>query len=392
MKTRHYILLTFLIFILSISSCDQASYNEKIKLARQEDFDTIINNKQVKLFTLINSSGCVVQITNFGARWISMWVPDKSGKMTDVVLGFNKLRDYLSAGEPYHGAIVGRICGRINDARFYLDGIEYSLAGNDLFGVPEKNHLHGGIEGFHKQVWDARQFSNKKGESEIEFTYLSRDGEEGFPGNLKVVATYTLTDKNELQIHYMAETDKPTLVNLTNHAYFNLNGEGNGNILNHQMKIYADKYIECDHELIPTGNLKNVKGTPLDYRKFTPMGKGIEMDHNQIIKGKGYAAAMVISEKKNNKLRRVAIAYSEESGIKLELFSDKPSLQIYNAWLFNGKDTGKSGKSYQFSGGFVLEAQGYPDAPNHKNFPDIILRPGERYDHYDIYKFSITKN
>lgn len=370
------------------SSCHKVKYKGETRLVRQENFDTIIGNKKIQLFTLRNSSGCVAQFINFGARWIAMWVPDKSGQMTDVVLGFNKLNDYLTAGEPYHGAIVGRICGRINKGKFSLDGNEYFLANNDLFGTPIKNHLHGGIKGFYKQVWDGKPFNNENGEQGVVFHYFSNDGEEGFPGNLEVEVTYLLTNKNELKIEYKATTDKPTIVNLTSHAYFNLNGEGNGNILNHQMKIYAVKYIECDRELIPTGKLKPVKDTPLDYRKFAPMGKGIEQEHDQIFKGKGYAAAMVIKEKNNGKLQKVAIAFAKESGIKLEVFSDKPSLQIYNAWLFNGRDIGKSEKPYEFSGGFVMEPQGYPDAPNHENFPKITLRPGEFYIHKDIYKFS----
>ena len=264
MNRNYPFLLVFLSFIMIFSYCNKVKYKGEIKLVREEDFDTIIDNKKTQLFTLQNSSGCVAQFTNFGARWISMWVPDKSGQMTDVVLGFNKLNDYLSAGEPYHGAIVGRICGRINNARFVVDSNEYSLASNDLFGRPIKNHLHGGIKGFHKQVWDSRRFNNENGEQGIVFNYLSKNGEEGFPGNLEVEVTYLFTDKNELIIEYKATTDRPTIVNLTNHAYFNLNGEGNGNILNHQMKIYAEKYIECDRELIPTGKLKSVKGTPLD--------------------------------------------------------------------------------------------------------------------------------
>ena len=390
MNPNRALILVFLSLVMIVSSCNKIKYKGEVKLVRQEDLDTSIDNRKIRVFTLRNSAGCVAQFTNFGARWISMWVPDKTGQLTDVVLGFNKLKDYLSAGEPYHGAIVGRICGRINKGKFFLDGKEYSLANNDLFGIPVKNHLHGGIKGFHRQVWDDMVFKNAKGEQGIVFKYYSKDGEEGFPGNLKVEVTYLLTDKNEVQINYKATTDRTTIVNLTNHAYFNLNGEGNGNILNHQMKIYAGKYIECDRELIPTGKLRPVKGTPLDYLKFSPMGKGIEQEHDQIFKGKGYAAAMVIKEKKNPKMQKVAIAYAKESGIKLEVFSDQPSLQIYNAWLFNGKDSGKSGKPYEFSGGFVLETQGYPDAPNHENFPEITLRPGENYIHKDIYKFSIT--
>lgn len=390
MNRNHPLPLFLLSVTLFVSSCNTAKYKSEIKLTRQEDFDTIIDNKQIKLFTLRNSSGCVAQFTNFGARWISMWVPDRNGQLTDVVLGFNKLKDYLAAGEPYHGAIVGRICGRINKGKFLLEGNEYTLANNDLFGTPVKNHLHGGIKGFHRQVWDGKLFKNKHGEQGIVFNYFSKDGEEGFPGNLNVEVTYLLTNKNELEIAYIATTDKPTIVNLTNHAYFNLNGEGNGNILNHQMKIIAEKYIECDRELIPTGKLITVEGTPLDYRKFAAMGKGIDADHDQIFKGKGYAAAMVIKEKKNSNIKKVASAFANESGIKLELYSDQPGLQIYNAWLFDGKDIGKNGKPYVFSGGFVLEPQGFPDAPNHENFLQVTLLPGEKYIHNDIYKFSIN--
>jgi|APIni6443716594_1056825.scaffolds.fasta_scaffold03905_3 aldose 1-epimerase len=386
------LLFFFLSLAFSISSCREVKYRCEVKLARQEDFDTLINGKKIELFTLRNDSGCVAQFTNYGARWMSMWVPDKTGKLTDVVLGFNNLKGYLSAGEPYHGAIVGRICGRMNKGRFSLEGYEFTLANNDLFGTPVKNHLHGGINGFHKQVWDGMGFENEKGEQGIIFSYFSKDGEEGFPGNLKVEITYLLTNKNELKIDYRATTDKPTIVNLTNHSYFNLNGEGNGDILHHQMKINAAKYIECDQELVPTGMLKQVESTPLDYRDFAAMGKGIEADHDQIFKGKGYAAAMVIKEEAGSELKIAAVAFSEESGIKLEVFTDQPSLQIYNAWLFDGKDIGKSGNPYVFSGGFVMEAQGFPDAPNHENFPPIALKPGETYIHNDIYKFSITDN
>lgn len=355
----------------------------------KEDFDTIIDRKKVELFSLGNSSGLVCEFTNYGARWLSMWVPDKTGKMRDVVLGFNTLKEYMRAGEPYHGAVVGRICGRIDDARFTLNNIEYRLAENDLFGVPVKNHLHGGIKGFHRQVWNARIFENEKKEQGVVFSYFSKDGEEGFPGNLKAEVTYLLTENNELKIEYTATTDKPTLINMTNHAYFNLNGEGNGNILDHQMKVNAMKFVETDAELIPTGEVKPVENTPLDYRQFAPVGSGINKDHNQIIKGKGYAAAMVIKEENSPVLNEMSIAYSEESGIKLEVFSTKPSLQLYNAWLMDGTDEGKSGRSYGFSAGFVMEPQGFPDAPNNKNFPSIVLRPGETYCQTDIYKFSI---
>jgi len=377
-------------FILLTAICmNSCNYKEaEIRLLKHEDFDTLIDSKRAELFTLANSSGMTCQLTNYGARWLSMWVPDKKGRMTDVVLGFSELNDYIKAGEPYHGAIVGRICARIDDARFKLDNIEYKLADNDLFGVPVKNHLHGGIKGFHRQIWDGRTFKNDKNEQGVEFSYLSKEGEEGFPGNLNAKVTYLLTEGNELKIEYMAITDKPTLINMTNHAYFNLNGEGNGNILNHQMKVNAEKYVETDAELIPTGEIKPVENTPLDYRQFAPMGKGINEDHDQIFKGKGYAAAMVIKEENSPVLNEMAVAYSDESGIKIEVFSTKPNLQLYNAWLMDGTDKGKSGKPYEFSAGFVMEPQGFPDAPNHENFPSIVLRPGETYFQTDIYKFS----
>lgn len=386
------LLFFFLLILLSLSSCKEVKYKGEVNLAVQKDFDTLINGKKIELFTLRNASGCVAQFTNFGARWMSIWVPDKTGRLTDVVLGFNNLKDYMTAGEPYHGAIVGRICGRINKGRFSLDGNEYTLANNDLFGAPVKNHLHGGINGFHKQVWDGMGFENEKGEQGVIFSYFSKDGEEGFPGNLKAEIKYLLTNQNELKIDYRATTDKPTIVNLTNHSYFNLNGEGNGNILNHQMQIFARKYVECDRELIPTGKLVQVGGTPLNYLDFASMGKGIEEEYDQIFKGKGYAAAMVIKEEADSELKIAAVAFSSESGIKLEVFTDQPSLQIYNAWLFDGKDIGKSGNPYNFSGGFVMEAQGFPDAPNHENFPSITLKPGETYIHNDIYKFSIYES
>ena len=390
-----YIILNLLILLLS---CNNLWQEGKIKerradkkLVRQESFDTILDDKVVQLFTLRNSSGCIAQFTNYGARWVSMWIPDRSGQMTDVVLGFNTLKGYLYAEEQYHGAIVGRVCGRIGKARFLLDGKEYLLANNDLFGTPVKNHLHGGIKGFHRQIWNSKQFKNINDEQGIIFTYLSKNGEEGYPGNLEVKVVYLLTKNNELIIEYQATTDKPTPVNLTNHAYFNLNGEGNGDILNQMIKIYADKYVECDHELIPTGKLKLVKNTPLDFRRYATMGQNINKEHNEIFKGKGYAATMVVKEKNNESLNKVAIAFAKESGIKIELYSNKPCLQIYNAWLFNGKDVGKSGKPYIFAGGFILEPQGFPDAPNHENFPSIILYPGEIYNYKDIYKFSIKK-
>lgn len=363
----------------------------QIKLVDSTQFDRVYDDKHVKIFTLRNANGVVAQFTNFGGRWISMWVPDKDGNMTDVVLGFGDLESYINAGEPYHGAITGRICGRINNGKFTLNGTEYAVANNDGFGKPVKNHLHGGIKGFHRQVWNGELFNTINNEEGVLFRYHSEDGEEGFPGKLIVLVKYLLTNNNEMIIEYEASTDKPTIVNITNHSFFNLNGEGNGDILDHKMKIYAEKYVETDKELIPTGKIKSVEGTPLDYREFELMSKGIHSDHDQIIKGKGYAAAMVIKEDNDTRIQKVAEAYSDKTGIKMEVYSDQASLQIYNAWFFNGSDIGKQGKPYNFSGGFVLETQGFPDAPNHKNFPSIVLNPGKKYKCITTYTFTQNK-
>jgi aldose 1-epimerase len=385
-----FAILIILVAILMTLSC--SSKGKGVKMLNSQDFDTLIDGRKVGLFTLMNSSGTTCQFTNFGARWLSMRVPDKDGRSTDVVLGFNTIGEYISAGEPYHGAIVGRICGRIDDARFILDGTEYKLAENDLFGIPGKNHLHGGMNGFHRKVWDAEPFKTEAGEEGIIFSYVSPDGEEGFPGSMNTDVIYLLTNDNELILEYRAVVDKPTLVNMTNHAYFNLDGEGQANILGHQMKVNSEKYIESDSELIPTGMLQPVEGTPLDYRSFAAMGKGINEDHDQIIKGRGYAVAMVIKEENNDLMIEAAAAYSDKTGILLQVFSSKPSLQLYNAWLMDGSDIGKSGRPYGLSAGFVMEPQGFPDAPNHENFPSIVLLPGETYRHTDIYKFSIKEN
>ena len=384
------VLLCSTLLLFSFSSCKDSPAGGVIPL-EPEGFDTIINGSQVQLYTLRNKSGCMAQFTNFGGRWVSMWVPDRKGNMTDVVLGFKQVEEYMKAGEPYHGAIVGRICGRINNASFVLNENTYSLAENDGFGTPVKNHLHGGFEGFHSKVWRASLFRDKNGEESITFTYLSPDGEEGFPGELDLEVTYLLTEDNEIRIEYRAVTNAATIVNLTNHAFFNLNGEGCGNILNHQMRVHAEKYIECDRELIPTGELKSVENTPLDYRKYASMGKGIDLEHSQIFKGLGYAAAMVLKEENNNRQQLVAEACGDRSGIRMEVFSDQASLQLYNAWLFTGDDVGKSGKPYEFSGGFVMETQAYPDAPNHKHFPSIELLPGDQYMHTSIYRFSLAE-
>lgn len=388
-KTSRSYFLLFLLLFISQLSCSNNS-DTSVQVVSPHQFDTIINNKQVELYTLKNEHGRIAQFTNLGARWVSMWVPDKNGTMIDVVLGFNSVNDYLNSEEPYHGAVVGRICGRINNATFILGDTSYQLAHNDGFGKPKKNHLHGGVNGFHLKIWDVQLFKSEKNEQGIKFNYISPDREEGFPGLLNATVSYLLTNQNEIKIAYTAKTDEPTIVNMTNHAYFNLNGEGNGNILNHQLKVYSEKYIECDRELIPTGKLIDVDGSPLDYRDFAPMGRNTAKNHSQIFNDIGYAAAMVIKEQNNNEMVKVAEAVGDLSSVKLQIISDQVSLQLYNAWLFTGNDMGKGGKPYPPFGGFIMETQGYPDAPNNPHFPSIQLNPGEVYSHNTIFRFSIN--
>lgn len=382
------IIVLSLFAVMTITGCTTKSKNTDIELLNPAKFDSTIHGKQVDLYTLRNSNGVVAQFTNFGARWVSFWIPDKEGSMRDVVLGFDNLESYISAGEPYHGATVGRVCGRINNGRFTLNGQEYELANNDLFGKRVKNHLHGGNEGFHVKVWDEKKVTNSSGEESMVFKYRSPHMEEGYPGTMDVTVTYTLTEENEIEIKYEATTDRPTIVNLTNHSFFNLKGEGNGDVLDHKLTIAADEYIEADEELIPTGRIQPVEGTPLDFRDPAQIGSRIHVEHSQIEKDKGFAVAYALSRQENPSYQKVAELFSPESGIRMEILSDQPSLQFYNAWLFDGSDIGKQGKKYVFSGGAALETQGYSDAPNHPDFPSIALKPGEKYIHKATYRFS----
>lgn len=360
-----------------------------MKLLVKENFERRIGEKDVGLFTLKNKNGTVAQFTNYGARWLSLWIPDKNNEWADVILGFESLNGYLEAKEKYYGAIVGRVCGRIDQGTFLLNENAYRLANNDLFGEPLRNHLHGGDRGFSFQVWDAETERNDKGEETLELKYFSKDGEEGYPGNLQVKVVYSLTDDNELIIDYSATADQSTIVNLTNHAYFNLHGDGSKNVLDHFLYISADKVIESNEQLIPTGNIISVAGTPLDFTHLQKIGSRIDESFpGQLFAGKGYAVAYVLN-KADRSLQLAAKVEERESGRVMELYTDQPCLQFYNAWLMDGTDTGKNGEPYYASAGFALEAQGYPDAPNHPGFPSLILNPGDAYRQTTIYRFSV---
>ncbi|MDR0845825.1 MAG: galactose mutarotase [Tannerella sp.] len=349
-----------------------------------------IEGKQVNLYKLSNNNGVFAQFTNYGGRWVSMWAPDANGKLDDVLLGFDPIEGYLNAAEKYHGAITGRVCGRISRGVFELDGRTYRLANNDSFGSPVKNHLHGGINGFHKKVWDTETGVHENGEPYVRFSYLSKDGEEGYPGNLDVNVCYTLSDANAIQIDYRATTDQPTLVNLTNHAFFNLSGNPAQSVSGHILHINAGYYVECDNELIPTGNIAPLKGLPIDFSTPAKVGKNLHVDFPEIAKGKGFSLAYALNPSANE-LRYAAKLQEPVSGRTLEIYTNQPGLQVYNAWLMDGSDTGKNGISYHCGAGIALETQGFPDAPNHENFPSIRLNPGSVYHHIAVYKFNDLK-
>ena len=346
---------------------------KKMKI-KKEHFGKTNDGKNVDLFYLTNKNGTVVKITNYGGIITSIIVPDKIGKFDDIVLGFNTLNKYLKA-HPYFGAIIGRYANRISKAKFFLNGNEYKLATNN-----GKNHLHGGIKGFDKVLWKAKEIK-KENEICLKLSYLSKDGEEGYPGNLSIIVTYSLTNNDELKIDYEAETDKATPINLTNHSYFNLKGAGKSDILSHVLTIYADKYTPVDKGLIPTGELKKVKGTPMDFLK--PYAIGLRIKE---VKG-GYDHNFVLNHKKGI-LSPAARVYEPETGRVIEILTTQPGIQFYSGNFLNGTIKGKNGKQYNKHYGFCLETQHFPDSPNLPNFPSTILKPGEKYSQTTIYKFS----
>lgn len=335
-----------------------------------------VEGRPVKLFTLRNGKGTIVKVTNYGLIITEIHAADRHGKPGNIVLGFDNLEQYQK-GHPFFGAIAGRVANRIAKGKFTLDGQEYTLAVNN-----GPNHLHGGLKGFDKQVWDATPLAAQPAEQGIEFHYLSKDGEEGYPGNLDVTVTYTLTDENELRVDYRAKTDKATPVNLTNHSYFNLAGAGD--TLGTEIQINADRYTPTDQTLIPTGELAPVKGTPLDFTTPTTMGARLGQlkdfpggyDHNFVLNGGGKSLAFA------------ARAYEPRSGRVLEVFTTEPGVQLYNGIGLDGKLTGVGGVSYVKYGGFCLETQHFPDAINHPSFPSVVLRPGSSFKSTTVFKFA----
>jgi len=335
--------------------------------------------ENVDLYTLRNSKGVEAKITNYGGIVVSLKVPDRNGKFDDVVLGFNDLESYLTKNDPYMGALIGRYGNRIAKGRFTLNGVEYKLAVNN-----GENHLHGGLKGFDKVVWTGRDMKTPTGPAVV-LTYLSKDGEEGYPGNLNVRVVYTLTNNNELKIDYSATSDKDTVTNLTHHSYFNLAGEGNGDILNHTVTINANRFVPTDAGSIPTGELKSVAGTPFDFLKATAIGARINQDDEQLKFGNGYDHTWVIN---GRGMRLAATAYESTSGRVMQVWTTEPGVQFYTGNFLNGTLTGKSGKIYARRTGFCFETQHYPDSPNQPSFPTTTLKKGATYKSTTIYRFS----
>lgn len=336
------------------------------------------DGRSITLYTLTNSHGMQVRAMSYGGIIVSIRVPDRTGQMADVVLGHDALDGYRP-NPPYFGAIVGRYANRIANGTFTLDGKTYTLPKND-----GPNTLHGGTKGFNQAVWDSEPLKGKTG---VAFTYLSKDGEEGFPGNLKVKVTYTLTDSNALEIDYQATTDKATPINLSQHSYFNLAGAGNGDILNHEIMINADRFTPVDKNLIPTGELRPVKGTPFDFTTQTRIGARIDDNYEQLILGHGYDHNFVIN-RKGAGLVLAARVYEPTSGRVLEVSTTQPGLQFYTGNFLDGTITGKEGHVYKKHYGLCLETQHFPDSPNHPDFPNTILRPGEKFQQKTVFKFS----
>ncbi|MGV3540555.1 MAG: aldose epimerase family protein [Rufibacter sp.] len=359
-----------------------ATDNAETGTLQGASFGKLKNGTEARLYTLINKNQVKLTITNYGGRWVSLQVPDKNGKMVDVVVGFKDAGEFESSTEPYFGATIGRVGNRIAKGKFTLEGKEYTLATNNA-----PNTLHGGKQGFQYVLWDAQQPNDKT----LVLTYVSKDMEEGFPGNLTTKVTYTLTDDNEIKCDYEATTDKTTVVNLTNHAFFNLNGEGSGTILDHKLQINADKYTPVDSTLIPTGKIVSVAGTPFDFRQLTPIGARINAANEQLKFGKGYDHNYVLNKTQEGAMTKAATVIGDKSGVLMEVHTQEPGLQFYSGNFMQSQNTFKGGSKDDLRTAFCLETQHFPDAPNQSAFPSIVLKPGDTYKTSSIYKFAVQQ-
>jgi aldose 1-epimerase len=370
-----------LVLTAALASLAAGGKAQSAKNMNMQPFGKTSDGHEVSLYTLKNKSGMEVKIINYGGIITSIKVKDRHGKFGDVVLGFENLDGYLSkTNKSYFGAIIGRYANRIAHGTFVLDGHQYHIPTND-----GPNSLHGGVRGFDKRVWDAKDVSTA-GTPELELHYLSRDGEEGFPGNLSVTVRYSLGAENDLRIDYSATTDKDTVLNLTNHSYFNLAGPGSGDILNNKLTLQADRFTPIDKTLIPTGAIQSVTGTPLDFQKPMTIGSRINQDDPQLKFGKGYDHNFVLN-RSGHELSPAAKVEEPHSGRVLEVLTTQPGIQFYSGNFLDGSVHGIGG-AYNFRSALCLETQHFPDSPNHPNFPSVVLRPGEQFHETTVFRFS----
>jgi len=393
LSKKNFVCLAAVLLIMAMMFCSCAKHggdekpspeSQRAELSVQkQDFGATADGEAVELYTLTNSNGLKAKIMTYGAILVSLEVPARNGKLADIVLGYETLSGYVS-NNPYFGATVGRYANRIANGEFTLDGTTYKLAKNN-----GENHLHGGIKGFDKVVWSADSFKEENAAG-LKLTYLSKDGEEGYPGNLICTVTYTLTNDNGLKISFDALMDKPTIVNLSHHSYFNLAGQGEGDILGHRLMINADKFTPVDEGLIPTGELRSVKGTPMDFIKPVAIGARINDDDQQLKYGGGYDHNWVLNKTGDELELALAVrVYEPTGGRVMEVYTTEPGVQFYAGNFLDGSITGKENKVYKHRYGFCLEAQHFPDSPNKPNFPSVVFRPGQRYTHITVYKFSV---
>lgn len=351
-------------------------------MMRREVFGTTPEGHPIQLYFLTNKNGVEAAITNYGATLVSLKVPDRAGEFADVVLGYDSLDHYI-ADKRYFGGTIGRYANRIANGTFILDGVICTLARNR-----GENHLHGGNRGFNKVVWEASEASEAPPGDALQLKYLSKDGEEGYPGNLAVQVTYTLTNDDKLQIEYAATTDKTTIVNLTNHSYFNLAGEGNGDIVGHQLMLAAEHFTPADANLIPTGELRRVEGTPFDFTQAEAIGARVNNDDEQLQLAGGYDHNFVLSDGKVDEAILAARVHEPGTGRNLEVWTTQPGIQFYSGNFLDDSIRGKGGKAYEQRYGFCLETQHFPNSPNEPRFPSTVLRPGELFHSKTIYAFS----
>ncbi|MFS4428437.1 aldose epimerase family protein [Chryseobacterium sp. GVT01B] len=376
----------FILLFLIIFGCRKENNKQdisgKMEHVHTSDYGVTPKGDSIKKYTLSNKNGMKVEVINFGGIITSLTAPDRNGKYEDVVLGFTKPEGYFEGNPYYFGALIGRYGNRIANAKFTLEGKAYEIDKND-----GPNSLHGGKEGFHTRFWNIEAVKDAKFPT-LKLSYTSADGEEGYPGKLTTTVFYTLTDEDALEISYEAETDKPTVVNLTQHSYFNLSGNFTKTITDHELQINADHFLPVNETLIPTGEQKTVKRTPFDFTVSKPIGKDISADDDQLKKGKGYDHNWILNGKG---LRSIAKVYHQGTGRLMEVFTDEPGVQFYSGNFLDGKFDTKTGGKNEFRTGFCLETQHFPDSPNQPSFPSTELKPGQKYQSKTIYKFSVKK-